>query len=118
MACSEKDTGLSTCVTEEIGELAKRCGVEKVVLFGSRARGDYKRASDIDLAAEGGDVDLFRLLVEEETSTLLQYDVVNLNWNTNTELAEIIKNEGVTLYESKNISEKYPDLLDKTEING
>ena len=118
MACSEKDTGLSTCVTEEIGELAKRCGVEKVVLFGSRARGDYKRASDIDLAAEGGDVDLFRLLVEEETSTLLQYDVVNLNWNTNTELAEIIKNEGVTLYESKNISEKYQDLLNKTEING
>lgn len=99
MACSEKDTGLSSCVTEEISELAKRCGVEKVVLFGSRARGDYNRASDIDLAAEGGDVDLFRLLVEEETSTLLQYDVVNLNWHINTELAEIIKNEGVTLYE-------------------
>ena len=99
MAISEKDTGIKAKVTEEIGELAKRCGVEKVVLFGSRARGDYNRASDIDLAAEGGDVDLFRLLVEEETSTLLQYDVVNLNWNTNTELAEIIKNEGVTLYE-------------------
>ena len=42
---------------------------------------------------------MFRLLVEEETSTLLQYDVLDLNQNSNTELAEIIKNEGVTLYE-------------------
>ena len=99
MAISEKDTGIKAKVTEEIAELAKRCGVEKVVLFGSRARGDFGRASDIDLAAEGGDIDMFRLLVEEETSTLLQYDVVDLNQNSNTELAEIIKNEGVTLYE-------------------
>lgn len=99
MACSEKDTGIKAEVTEEIAELAKRCGVEKVVLFGSRARGDYNRASDIDLAAEGGDINMFRLLVEEETSTLLQYDVLDLNQNSNAELAEIIKNEGVTLYE-------------------
>ena len=90
MAISEKDTGIKAKVTEEIAELAKRCGVEKVVLFGSRARGDFGRASDIDM---------FRLLVEEETSTLLQYDVLDLNQNSNTELAEIIKNEGVTLYE-------------------
>ena len=59
MAISEKDTGIKAKVTEEIAELAKRCGVEKVVLFGSRARGDFGRASDIDLAAEGGDIDMF-----------------------------------------------------------
>lgn len=101
MTISEKDTGIKAKVTEEIAELAKHCGVEKVVLFGSRARGDYNRASDIDLAAEGGDIDIdmFRLLVEEETSTLLRYNVVDLNQNSNTELAEIIKNEGVMLYE-------------------
>ena len=30
--------------------------VEKVILFGSRARGDYGRASDIDLAVYGGNI--------------------------------------------------------------
>ena len=48
-------------------------------MFGSRARGDHKRASDIDLAVQGGDISRFALDVEEETSTPLKYDVVNLD---------------------------------------
>lgn len=47
--------------------------IEKIVLFGSRARGDYHRSSDIDLAVYGGDVTGFSLDVEEYTSTLLTY---------------------------------------------
>lgn len=49
-----EETGIKDCVIEEICDLAKKYGVGKVILFGSRARGDYKRASDIDLAAYGG----------------------------------------------------------------
>ncbi len=45
----------------------------KVILFGSRARGDFRRTSDIDLAVTGGDFDRFALDVEEETTTLLEY---------------------------------------------
>ena len=53
-------------------------GCKKVILFGSRARGDYHRASDIDLAVEGGRVTDFILDVNDTTSTLLKFDVVDL----------------------------------------
>ena len=45
--------------------------MEKVILFGSRARGDYKEKSDIDLACTGGNYTRFSLDVDELTSTLL-----------------------------------------------
>lgn len=43
------NTGIKMIVVQEICLLAKKYNVEKVVLFGSRARGDYRRVSDIDL---------------------------------------------------------------------
>lgn len=45
-----KTTGIRQKVIEEIIVLAKKYHVEKVILFGSRARGDYHSRSDIDLA--------------------------------------------------------------------
>ena len=36
-----------------LAQLAKDCGARKLVLFGSRARGDNRPRSDIDLAARG-----------------------------------------------------------------
>ncbi|MBC8612833.1 nucleotidyltransferase domain-containing protein [Blautia faecis] len=38
-----------------------------IILFGARARGDFKRTSDIDLAVSGGDFCRFALNVDEET---------------------------------------------------
>ena len=70
-----------------------------MILFGSRARGDYKKVSDIDLAVSGGDVSGFSISVDEETSTLLQYDIVNLDGSVQEELREAIKKEGKVLYE-------------------
>lgn len=37
------ETGIREQVIREICEIAKRCQVDKVLLFGSRARGDFKR---------------------------------------------------------------------------
>ena len=68
-------------------------------MFGSRARGDYKRVSDIDLAVTGGDVIGFTLAVDEETDTLLEYDVVNLDKSVQEELTVEIQKEGRLLYE-------------------
>ena len=68
-------------------------------MFGSRARGDYKERSDIDLAVAGGKVELFAITVDEETSTLLKYDVVNLDAAIQDELLESIQKEGVIIYE-------------------
>lgn len=92
-------SGIQRVVIEEIISLAKKHQIEKVILFGSRARGDYRKISDIDLAVSGGDVISFTVAVEEETSTLLQYDIVNLDGAVQTELLESIRSEGKILYE-------------------
>lgn len=93
------DTGIKAQVIEEIQELARKYNVNKVILFGSRARGDFKRISDIDLAVEGGDFARFALDIDEETSTLLEYDIVDLSRDMQWELLEAIKKEGKVLYE-------------------
>ncbi len=92
-------TGIRPPVILEIRSFARKHGVKKVVLFGSRARGDHQERSDIDLAVFGGNADLFRLDIEEETSTLLKYDVVEMNQDVNPGLREQILKDGKTIYE-------------------
>lgn len=96
--CFEK-TGIKQSVIEEIIDLAQKYQVKKVILFGSRARGDFKQKSDIDLAVQGGDYNGFALAVEEETSTLLRYDVVILDGAVQEALRSVIGREGVVIYE-------------------
>lgn len=93
------ETGIKQQVIEEIQELALKYKVSKVILFGSRARGDYKKTSDIDLAVIGGNFARFSLDVSEETSTLLEYDIVDLDRDIQQELLESIKQEGKVIYE-------------------
>ena len=70
--------GIDSTVICQIIDLANRHHIKTVILFGSRARGDFRRTSDIDLAVQGGNVCRFRLDVEEETHTLLTFDVLDL----------------------------------------
>ncbi len=93
------NTGIKAEVIEEIRKLARKYDVTKVILFGSRARGDFKRTSDIDIAVTGGDIVRFALDVDEETSTLLEYDIVDLDNDMQDELRDSIKKEGRILYE-------------------
>lgn len=44
------ETGVDSLVWKEIAEFAKKYNIQKVILFGSRSRGDYHKTSDIDLA--------------------------------------------------------------------
>ena len=92
-------TGIDDQVIKEIILLAEKYGIVKVILFGSRARGDYHRAGDIDLAVYGADVSGFALDVEENTSTLLTYDVIDMGKTLQAELLESIEKEGKVLYE-------------------
>lgn len=94
-----KDTGIKSLVIREIVELAQQCNIEKVILFGSRARGDFKPRSDIDLAIQGGDYVRFSLEIDERTSTLLFFDIVCLDRVVQKELRESIEQEGVCIYE-------------------
>lgn len=82
---------------------ARECGAEKLVLFGSRARGDHRPRSDIDLAVYGVDaVHAGRLrLVLEELPTLLSFDLVSVSAETSPALIRNIEKEGVLLYAAK-----------------
>ena len=91
--------GLREELIESIRKLAIKYNIRKVLLFGSRARGDFKDRSDIDLAVTGGDVIAFSFAVDEETPTLLMFDVVNLDGNVQQELLDSIGKESVVLYE-------------------
>lgn len=94
-----QSTGIHEIVLTQIQELAKKYKIHKVILFGSRARGDYHRTSDIDLAVLSGNISEFTLAVDEQTDTLLMYDVVNLGGTVQNELRESIKKEGIIIYE-------------------
>ena len=95
----ETQFGLSERALDDIRALAKQYGIERVILFGSRARGDYRRTSDIDLAIEGGDTIRFTLDVEEKVWTLLTFDVVDLGRPVERALKDSIQEEGIVLYE-------------------
>lgn len=92
------ETGIRETVIEEIIALAEKYQIEKVTLFGSRARRDYKERSDIDLAVRGGDTTRFALDTED-VNTLLFFDVVDLDGPVQRELLESIEAEGKVLYE-------------------
>lgn len=92
-------TGIRKAVLQEIIQLAREYQVERVLLFGSRARGDYKERSDIDLAFQGGSGSRFILDVDEQTSTLLEFDIIDLSRPIAEELLTSIRKEGILLYE-------------------
>lgn len=80
--------------------------VEKIVLYGSRARGDYAERADIDLAILSPEATLNDwnqvLLIIENADTLLKIDCVRLDeLSAENSLRKSILSEGVILFERK-----------------
>lgn len=84
---------------EGILALAKKYDIQKVILFGSRARGDNRQRSDIDLAITGGNTVAFSVDVNEDVKTILMFDVVNLDEPVQQALLDDITRDGVVIYE-------------------
>lgn len=63
-----KILGIDDSIEQDIISIAIKNDIKKLILFGSRARGDFKRTSDIDLAVEGGNISAFAVQVDEEVS--------------------------------------------------
>ncbi len=77
--------------------------IERVILFGSRARGDQDDRSDIDLAIDAPTMDIvgwsaFCDYMDENSETLLKLDLVWLQ-KAQERLKENILKDGITLYE-------------------
>ena len=86
-------------VIKEITAFAKENSIIKIVLFGSRARGDHTERSDVDLAVYGGDFDSFYWNIKENIHSLLSFDVVDMNSRVTEELKKEIERDGVVIYE-------------------
>ena len=90
-------------VLDQIKEISISYKVDKTLLFGSRARGDYSSASDYDIAIfenhlSALDKACLRADVDE-IETLKKIDLVFVKESSKDELMESIKRDGVILYE-------------------
>ena len=77
--------------------------IEEVRVFGSRALGTYKEASDVDLAIFGTAVSRdsaskLKFEIEEESYLPYFFDVVSYNNISNADLKEHIDRHGMTIY--------------------
>lgn len=90
---------LDKSLENEIISAAKRFGIKKIILFGSRARGDNRERSDIDLAVSGSNVYDFSQEIEENIPTLLRFDVTNLDENLDEDFLAEISRDGIILFE-------------------
>lgn len=92
--------------------LGRRYGAQKLVLFGSRARGDNRPASDIDLAVYGMPEDQRGAFGAacEELPTLLKLDIVHIRPGMAPLFLQNIERDGIDLMNK--FSEKYRQLVD------
>ena len=77
--------GLEEKTIKDIIEILKRYKeVESVRIFGSRARGDYKKASDIDIALFGENLTFFinTKIFYEIDDLYLPYKIDLINFNS------------------------------------
>ena len=98
--------GLKESTITKICDLFSRHpAVQKVVLYGSRAKGNYRNGSDIDLTVFGDELS-FRDLgkIESELDDLLlpyKIDLSLFNMISSEELKEHIGRVGVVFFESR-----------------
>ena len=96
-------------IKQELCKIAKKHGLKKLILFGSRATDTCWERSDIDLAASFSSAKQYFNFQEdvEEIETLLMFDIVDLaSGLINLELLEDIRREGIVLYDEENKGEK------------
>ena len=86
-------------VFREITMFAKKHSIQKVILFGSRARGTHRERSDIDIAVYGGNFDSFYWDIKENVHSLLIFVIVEADGDISEELREEIVKDGVVIYE-------------------
>lgn len=100
---SESAFGLLPRDMEEITLLLSRFPIiHEAILFGSRAKGEYRRGSDVDIALKGEITakSLIQLsyLLNEESMMPYKFDLVDYHRISNPELKAHIDRVGITFY--------------------
>lgn len=97
--------GLSDSVIKELQDVFRRhANIRKVLIFGSRSKGNYRTGSDIDLAIADSKIDYRQLLdIQCEIDNLeLLYSVDLLDYESKkgTPIGEHIDRVGQVFYEA------------------
>lgn len=96
--------GIDKSIIEDIVNIIKKYKeITRAVIFGSRARGDYKKASDIDIALFGDNLTntINTKIFFEIDELYMPYKVDLINFNTlgkENKIRENILKEGVEIY--------------------
>ena len=101
-----------TTIMKICGVFAKYPQVDKATIYGSRAKGNYKNGSDIDLSLYGDDdltMDVLYKIMTEIDDLLLPYtiDLSIFRDLTDVDFIDHIQRVGVTFY---NRSQTSPEL--------
>ena len=97
--------GLSDTVIEELQDVFRRhANIEKVLIFGSRSKGNYRAGSDIDLALIGKDID-YRQILDiyteiDDLELLYSIDLLDYQTKAGTPIGDHIDRVGQVFYEA------------------
>ncbi len=97
--------GLSDTVIKELQDVFRRhANIEKVLIFGSRSKGNYRVGSDIDLALIGKNIDYRQLLdisMEiDDLELLYSIDLLDYQTKVGTPIGDHIDRVGQVFYEA------------------
>jgi predicted nucleotidyltransferase len=97
--------GLSDSVIKELQDVFRRhANIRKVLIFGSRSKGNYRAGSDIDLAIADSKID-YRQLLDiqceiENLELLYSVDLLDYESKKGTPIGEHIDRVGQVFYEA------------------
>ena len=97
--------GLSDTVIKELQDVFRHHkNIEKVLIFGSRSKGNYRAGSDIDLAIVGKDIDYRQLLniqtEIDDLEMLYSIDLLNYQSKVGTPIGDHIDRVGQVFFEA------------------
>ncbi len=77
--------------------------VEKAIIFGSRAKGNFKNGSDVDIALQGEDLDFdtvsqISYSLNEETNMPYKFDILNYHSIKEPALIDHIDRIGIEIF--------------------
>jgi len=102
MKINEK-LGIKKSLTQELINVFKKyVDIEKVVVFGSRAQGNFRYNSDIDMCIFGDSVINDKYKIKDDVDNLntgFSFDILFYKEITNQKLKMNIEKDGVTVYE-------------------
>ncbi len=97
--------GLSDTVIRELQDVFRRhANIEKVLIFGSRSKGNYRAGSDIDLAVVGQGIDYNQLLAIQceidDLELLYSIDLLDYQKEKGTPIGDHIDRVAQIFYEA------------------